>query len=431
MSIRKGTAIIAGNIGQTVDDSLSLTSSNPVKNKIITRRILDIESSTLNEKNATNCITSMENNVLLNFYNTTLTALMGTKAYAPNGFEQDGVTPHFDEITLLSDLVLNIGGSGWVDEPHMIVISNDGTSSFGYAFQDVFSGGSAPTTTGQYALWYDTTNNIIRRTTDSGSTWTNSPYSFPICTVINTNGACKSVEQIFNGFGYIGSVVFLLPGVTGLFPDGKNDDDTLRNLEVTSESVIIKNFTNLFSNPTLFDYVLRLTNHGGTWKLDLIEPAIEGDYTYNSEENYWYYYTTKSYYCPFARVLHDKPANNSKILSFSGKQTIKIIDSSDTSFIAHQSSPSNKYIELSIGATGTQYTAPADGYFTYRDSAANVGAAILENTTTLLSNGMNAVSSTWPRRVTIRVKKGDKVKLYYENGGTNQLFRFVYANGAI
>ena len=432
MSIRKGTAIIAGNIGQTVDDSLSLTSSNPVKNKIITRRILDIESSTLNEKNATNCITSMENNVLLNFYNTTLTALMGTKAYAPNGFEQDGVTPHFDEITLLSDLVLNVGGSEWVDEPHMITISNDGTSSFGYAFADVYSGDSAPSSmSSQYGLWYDTANNIIRRTEDTGTTWTNSPYSFPICTAINTNGACKSVEQIFNGFGYIGSVVFLLPGVTALFPDGKNDDDTLRNLEVTSESVIIKNFTNLFSNPTLFDYVLRLINHSGTWKLDLIEPAIEGNYTYNSEENYWYYYTTKSYYCPFARVLHDKPANNSKILSFSGKQTIKIIDSGDTSFIAHQSSPSNKYIELSIGATGTQYTAPADGYFTYRDSAANVGAAILENTTTLLSNGMNAVSSTWPRRVTIRVKKGDKVKLYYENGGTNQLFRFVYANGAI
>lgn len=430
MSIRKGSAIIAGNVGQTIDDSLSLTSTNPVKNRVITSRILEIESSTLNEKNATNCITSMPNNVLLNLYNTTLTALMGTKIYAPNGFEQDGTTPHFDEITLTSDLALNVGESEWVNEPHMITISSSGSESLGYAFQDVYSGGSAPTNmSSQYGLWYDTANNIIRRTTDTGTTWTNSPFSFPVCVAINTNGACQSIEQVFNGFGYIGSVVFLLPGVTALFPDGRNDDGTLKNLEVTSESVIIKNYTNIYSNPTLFDYVLRLSNVGSTWKLNLIEPAINGDYTYNPEENCWYYYTTKSYYCPFAKVLHDTPTNNSKILSFSGKQTIKIIDSSDTSFIAHQPMPSNKYIDLAIGATGTTYTAPADGYVHVRTSASVNEGGWIDVNTGLISQGID-ISRTGLGKVTIPVRKGQNFTVSY-GGNTLDLVRFIYANGAI
>ena len=430
MSIRKGSAIIAGNIGQAVDDSLSLTSANPVKNRVITSRILEIESITLNEKNATNCITSMSNNILLNLYNTTLTALMGTKIYAPNGFEQDGTTPHFDEITLTSDLVLSVGGSGWVDEPHMITFSSSGSESFGYAFQDIYSGDNAPTSmSSQYGLWYDTGNNIIRRTTDTGTTWSNSPFSLPVCTVINTNGSCKSIEQIYNGFGYIGSVVFLLPGVTALFPDGKNDDGTLKNLEVTSESVLIKNYTNIFTNPTLFNYVLRLTNVSGTWKLNLIEPAVEGDYTYSPEENCWYYYTTKSYYCPFAKVLHDTPTNNSKILSFSGKNPIKIVDSGDTSFIANQSFPSKTYIDLPLGASGIEYTAPADGWISVLTNAsvANQGWVAVD-VDSIYTCGLD-IDREGIGKAFVPISKNSKFIITFGNT-TLRRIRFIFANGS-
>lgn len=415
MSIRKGSSIIAGNIGQNVDSALSPTSDNPVKNSVI----YDALRNTLSTDDITNCITEIPQDIKLELNNGTLTLKAGSKVYVPNG---SGV---FDEVVIANDISSN-SFAGSIARFVFIDINNNTIN----AASAVFSGQTSPTLSG-VGFWYDTVNNIIRRTTDSGATWTTG-YSFPIAIVTSVNDVATSINQTFNGFGYIGSVVFLLPGVTGMFPNGKNEDGTLRNLEATSESVIVKNFTNLFSNPTLFDYVLRLTNHNGTWKLDLIEPAINNTYTYNSEENYWYYYTTKSYYCPFARVLHDAPENDSKILSFSGKQTIKIIDSNDTSFIAHQAMPSNRYIDLTLGASGTTYTAPADGYvYLWKETDATNQFITLTNN----SNGL--AIHQWVSLVGggcagyVHVKKGDIVSITYTAGGTTNIFRFIYAEGAV
>ena len=54
MSIRKGSSIIAGNIGQNVDNALSLNSDNPVRNSVITQALQNIS---LPLQNITNCIT--------------------------------------------------------------------------------------------------------------------------------------------------------------------------------------------------------------------------------------------------------------------------------------------------------------------------------------------------------------------------------------
>ena len=413
MSIRKGSSIIAGNIGQNVDSALSPTSDNPVKNSVI----YDALRNTLSTDNITNCITEIPQDIKLELNNGTLTLKAGSKVYVPNG---SGV---FDEVVIANDISSD-SFAGSIARFVFIDINNNTIN----AASAVFSGQTSPTLSG-VGFWYDTVNNIIRRTTDSGATWTTG-YSFPIAIVTSVNDVATSINQTFNGFGYIGSVVFLLPGVTGMFPNGKNEDGTLRNLEATSESVIVKNFTNLFSNPTLFDYVLRLTNHNGTWKLDLIEPAINNTYTYNSEENYWYYYTTKSYYCPFARVLHDTPENDSKILSFSGKQTIKIIDSNDTSFITHQAMPSNRYIDLTLGASGTTYTVPADGYITLNVSSTstNAFAQLLTNKKVIISGSMCINGA--PLRLSLPVAKSDVVTVYYERG-TAEALVFSYAQGAV
>ena len=38
------------------------------------------------------------------------------------------------------------------------------------------------------------------------------------------NGKATSIDQVFNGFGYIGNTMFALPGVSGLIPNGRNAD---------------------------------------------------------------------------------------------------------------------------------------------------------------------------------------------------------------
>lgn len=53
---------------------------------------------------------------------------------------------------------------------------------------------------------------------------------------VNSTGI-QSIDQVFNGFGYIGSTVFALPGVKGLIPNGRNADGSLKNIEFTIDSV--------------------------------------------------------------------------------------------------------------------------------------------------------------------------------------------------
>ncbi len=233
MSIRKGTSIIAGNIGQSVDSELSPISNNPVKNSVLAQTF----AKTINYSYITNCITKIPQDIILDLTGNVLTLKAGSKIYYPNGF--DGTNRIFGNFTLTNDLVLSLGSSSWTNEPHTIIVLNDGTISYGYAFQDVFSGDNAPTTTSQHALWYDTGNNIVRRTTDSGTTWSNVPYSLPVCVAINTGGHCDSISEFFNGIGYIGGHFFRLPGLSGLAPNGKAANGTYINEEWTIDEVMI------------------------------------------------------------------------------------------------------------------------------------------------------------------------------------------------
>jgi hypothetical protein len=101
-----------------------------------------------------------------------------------------------------------------------------------------YSGSTQPTVSTQYNAWYDTANNIVKLTNDTGATWIGQ-WSLPICVTSTENGVLKTVDQIFNGFGYIGSTVFALPGVKGLIPDGKNTDGSLKNIEWTNEKILL------------------------------------------------------------------------------------------------------------------------------------------------------------------------------------------------
>ena len=67
---------------------------------------------------------------------------------------------------------------------------------------------------------------------------------------------------------------------------------------------------------------------------------------------------------------------NGKITTFNIKQPYQALDYNDSSYIAHQAMPSNRYIDLTLGVSGTTYTAPADGYFTVNKSATASGEYI-------------------------------------------------------
>ena len=100
-----------------------------------------------------------------------------------------------------------------------------------------FSGGTAPS---GYPIncWYDTTNNKIKYTFDG--TYSDTRIAcLPLGIYHQVSaGYTYSINQIFNGFGYIGSTAFALPGVKGLIPNGRNADGTLKNTSFTIGKVL-------------------------------------------------------------------------------------------------------------------------------------------------------------------------------------------------
>ena len=176
----------------------------------------------------TNCITEIPQNIKFELSSGTLTLKSGSKIYIPNG---SGV---FDTVTTTAD----ISTSRTDSSDCMVWYNTDGTLTV-FPVNLFYSGSSAPTAY-TFMFWYDTTNNKCKRTSDSGSTWEEGK-SFPLCLVATDGTKISSIKQVFNGFGYIGSTIFVLPGIKGIIPNGKNKDGTYNNIIISTSNVIVRN----------------------------------------------------------------------------------------------------------------------------------------------------------------------------------------------
>lgn len=94
--------------------------------------------------------------------------------------------------------------------------------------------------------------------------------------------------------------------------------------------------------------------------------------------------------------------------------------------------PSSHYIDLTLGATGTTYTAPENGWFAIRadGNAANSGG-IFTNTINGIGDSFTTGSSgsAW-LFLTCPALKGQNVLFDYSTLTTVYWFRFVYAEGS-
>lgn len=102
----------------------------------------------------------------------------------------------------------------------------------------------------------------------------------------------------------------------------------------------------------------------------------------------------------------------------------------NSSVIASYAMPSNKYIDLTLGASGATYTAPASGYVAIakRPSAANQ-YCYLENQTADFSFGGYATVSGYDTNIFLPVSKGDIFAVNYNMAGQTTYFKFIYAKG--
>lgn len=154
-----------------------------------------------------------------------------------------------------------------------------------------FSQDTAPTGFGTYALWYDTAENIVKRSSDSGSSWV-SYLSLPI-DIFNMGGAGanKKVKEIYNGFGYIGTTGFAVPGVKGLMADGLNEDGSYKSVERTFDKMVMR--TMPFDRTAFYGVVLdgEYTIQGDNYMEAAELPAAPDGYVFcyrKSDNTLWW-----------------------------------------------------------------------------------------------------------------------------------------------
>ena len=100
------------------------------------------------------------------------------------------------------------------------------------------------------------------------------------------------------------------------------------------------------------------------------------------------------------------------------------------------SAPSNTYEDLTLNASGSEYTAPADGWVTFSKQSTAVGQYII--LTSIIGNTgqyklpqvQYSTTNTQLLRTYIRVAKNDTFMTRYTADGTTNAFRFFYSIGS-
>lgn len=306
------------------------------KSKLPIHRVegLDDElNEVLNYNNITNCITEIPQDIKLELNNETLTLKAGSKLYIPNGFETDGTTKKFDTKIIESDISLSDDTN--YTNLHIFYVNGHLERIL---TEQVFSGTIAPTSN-SYMIWYDTKTNKIKKTNDSGNTWTNEGTISLSLGLTTTNGTgFFSIDQIFNGIGFIGSIIFALPNVKGLAPNGRNENGTLKNNIISIDNVLISEPTNtgnyflgLFSHSIKSNQIYeryfvedKLIKISDKW--NLLFNTTENIYYASGSDGYnWIKYTTELFQIGKYSALNGKVTNIDIYTSFQAPNIQEVV----------------------------------------------------------------------------------------------------------
>lgn len=403
---------------------------------------LQTDKNTIIDKFNSNKVTSIPQDVIVTFDDGVLTIKAGTKLYIPNGFESDGTTPKFDIVVMSTDHQL----PNDIAEKTMFGMYADRTqwrckwlngdciATSGSTFPD------SPTAAQRH---YKTDENLIYTWTASTG-WTTSQESLPlgVCTY-NSDKKVASVDQLFNGFGYIGSTCYILPGVSGYIPIGLNDDGSPKSQFVTQQTVSLTTVTSSWGTGSETFFFNGIDSYIHRASKNCFYQATQP--TVNDIENYWYNTATGKLYetkdsgltwpelkaIPAFTITFD----NSKVTSLSSCGVHEFVNSNATNLsdygreiVAGLSKPSQNYIDLTVGASGTKYFAPKNGYVYCAGHATSTPAFISIDIPNAQYCGINGDEGHDLTTNQIALKMGDVFCLRY-GGTTITAFRFVYDVG--
>ena len=378
------------------------------------------------ENKITNCLLEVPQRIKLELNDGVLTLKKGSQVIVPNGFEADGTTPKFDEVVIKNDISQTVT-SAWGTGKHILCYNRTDNA---FLLRIAHASGTSPS--GDYTIYYNTATNVVRDTNI-----TDKELSLPIGFATVGNLAFTSIDQVFNGMGYIGSTAWVDKGVKGLIPNGRNADGSLKNIEFTTSRVLTKTSTG--TTP----FVLGINQN--SFSIDVV-------YFYSQEEkptasNYIWYKPSENILIDHDGIIRqgcvciDASRVNGTITSFQPKLPFRAVDYNDfreqlaTKTDMLQASgagmPSRKYIDLTLGASGSTYTAPANGWFYFygETSQANQWVSMYSN----FKIGMtgNSAFSSFGVPCYVPVLKNDTIRIYYNiPWSSKSQFGFYYAQGS-
>ena len=455
MSIRQGNKIIAGNVdttdytallnkpqinsielnGNKTLEELGIQAKGEYATAEDTNEIKENYNKLDNQK--TNCLTKIPQDIKLELSEDgTLTKKAGTKFYIPNGFEEDGTTPKFDILVLDKDYSVT---SASTSVGTLLQITNPSNlPDFPRVYvENSYSGETAPSGAG-YIFWYDTANNLVKLTADGGNNW-EPGYSLPYAITTENGSKYTSIDQVFNGFGYIGNTLIKNGGNEYIFANGRNTDGSLNNIKK-----VLPNLTTwIISLADNISYTLFVRDAADNRQMEFLETSkvykqdsqptpIAYAIWYSPRENKWRYILSDTsngwlddwIVCEVATFS----GKDGRITSFSPKTTFQAIDRNDSEWASSASKPSDRYVDVTVDATGSTYTALENGWFgaiTQNSSMCNLHKNQSNGNFCIYNMESNVISD---RASYIPVNKGDNITFYY-NGSVLQ-FRFYYDNGA-
>lgn len=259
----------------------------------------------LNQKQITNCILEAPKRINYEVINGLFTVKAGSQLIRPDGWiDKDQGQRKFTYETLDSDIALSevppsvngIRAIFYAKEPQ------GGVSGLWYFTpgSNIYSQDTQPSSPVENSMWYDTNNNIIKHSDNTGATWLDEKICFPIALVLIKDGKVESVIDLFDISGFIGSCGWVNKSVKALFSDGRNEDYTLKNIEAATEDVVISSptgYKNTTSNMFMTHTAGTTPSVGLGWGLKVYEEDVlpvanpgYNEFSLNKYENIWYFH---------------------------------------------------------------------------------------------------------------------------------------------
>ena len=393
------------------------------------------------DSSRTNCITKIPQDIKLELSEDgVLTLKAGSKVYIPNGFEEDSITKKFDNLIINTDISWGKLPELGNNSPIFIYINENNQDSHYRLISSCFSGNSdseAGTT------YYNTTTNIITAHNSTGDIH----CSFPIGIIEKNNEGNLQINQVFNGFGYMGSTIFALPGIEGLIPNGYNDDGSLNNTKFTTTNVSIIPQVEVNRGIAFFidgsNNINTWGSSGGNVLYFKTRPSV-APRTYCrahiEDENRWIASADTTAWTETLSICHCgnlQSESTGKVTSFSPKNVFQAIDRNDTTWASLAGKPSNVIQKLTLEASGSEFTVPSNGWFfcnvTVTSDALNANYLALENKTSYISikDVTIAQSLVLGHNLYIPCKSGDVIRVTYSGNLQGDNFtRFIYDIGS-